>query len=283
MRKYLSYALAGLLAGAVLTGCGGSGSTTAAQPANTGYLVDAPVAGVAYTCGDYSSQTGSNGEFKYDTGDTCTFEIGNVVLGQVDPSTQYHNFPGIVTPVELAGGDQTEAVDIARLLMAADSDDDPTNGITVDPETVEDFSQLPQQMNIASPDVSFEDVVNTLVQEGVIPQEEATNLPTAEEVQQHLANLDQAVEEIAQQAGLEEQGGGEETTGEQTPPPPPGGTEGEETTGEQTPPGGTGGEETTGEEMPPSPPTESGGFSSTGEQNTSGTSEEQPPAPPPSS
>jgi len=99
-------------------GGGGGGSTTpATTPATTpltGYVVDAPIQGLSYTCGTLTGMTGADGSFQHDAGATCTFKIGNVTLGSIS------TFPsdGVISPYELAGVSRTDALNANALAIA---------------------------------------------------------------------------------------------------------------------------------------------------------------------
>jgi hypothetical protein len=117
---------------AALVGCGGGGGGgggAGVQPtALKGVLVDAPVAGVGYSCGAFSGTTAADGAFDYEAGSQCSFRIGGITLGSVPAGA-------LITPVDLVDGaiDETnpKVVNITRLLISLDSDNDASNGIAV--------------------------------------------------------------------------------------------------------------------------------------------------------
>jgi len=101
-----------------LAGCGGGGGTTVPS---VGYVIDAPVGGMAYTCGLLTGTTGSDGSFHHDPGTACSFAVGNVTVGAISavPSD------GIVTPHDLAGVSRSDALNanavaIAQFLQSLD-------------------------------------------------------------------------------------------------------------------------------------------------------------------
>jgi hypothetical protein len=128
----------------------------------SGTLVDAPVEGVRYESGALAGITGSNGEFRYEVGNTVRFSIGDIALGQ--PVTG----KAVITPLDLVenGTSDTPAViNIARLLQSLDSQ--PGDGIITIPAEVRaaavrsnpavaaaiefmDFSDEPAFINAAS-------------------------------------------------------------------------------------------------------------------------------------
>jgi hypothetical protein len=85
---------------------------------NNGQLIDAPVQGVHYESGSVSGITGELGEFQYESGNTISFFIGDIALGEAV------NGKAVITPLDLVpkGTIDTPAViNIARLLQSLDS------------------------------------------------------------------------------------------------------------------------------------------------------------------
>ena len=126
MKKALMFSVltAGIL---VLTGCSsddgdGGTSTNTTQSAQ---FIDSAVAGLSYECQSSGNGglTDANGYFNYVTGDTCTFSIGETVLGsaQITGTTT----PRTLTTVE------PDLSNILRLLQTLDTDADPENGIVL--------------------------------------------------------------------------------------------------------------------------------------------------------
>ncbi len=168
MKKYLSIVAAGVLAIA-LVGCGddnnnttaaqGGASSSAAKTVKTGTLVDAPVAGVSYQCGTIQGVTDADGHFSYNEGDMCTFAIDGLTLG---------NVPGqnVVTPVTLANGDTTTALNIAQLLQSLDATPG-DNKIEITPAGVEVVKKLVAAgADITSPD--FDKVAQEVMEQNGI-------------------------------------------------------------------------------------------------------------------
>lgn len=116
----------------MMAGCGGGGSSSSGAATATGLLVDSAVQGVSYVSGGQSGVTGADGSFTYEVGNTITFSIGNIVLGNVGIEPK-----GIMTPLDLAGAvdaTDTAVVNLAIFLMTLDSDQDPSNGIEIEPD-----------------------------------------------------------------------------------------------------------------------------------------------------
>jgi hypothetical protein len=134
-----------------LAGCGGGGYGGRKKPPPkqpmeaTGVLQAGRVAGVDYATGTRRGKTDAAGTFTYLAGETVTFSIGNIELGKVTAAAE-------ITPFRLAGATPpttelalrgeldratreatafSKAINIERLLMALDRDNDPANGISI--------------------------------------------------------------------------------------------------------------------------------------------------------
>jgi hypothetical protein len=110
-----------LLAVFLLNACGsgGSGGDESSSQVKTGLFIDAPVEGLNYETPSFSGKTDTYGSFRYKSGETVTFKIGNMPIGSAKGSD-------IVTPLTLTGDTDinnisTKAVNIARLLQTLDA------------------------------------------------------------------------------------------------------------------------------------------------------------------
>ncbi len=93
------------------------------------------VAGVSYSASSgQSGVTNENGMFEFNHGDTIEFKLGDLDLGTVQASP-------VVTPVTLADGNENKLQNILILFQSLDSDGDPSNGISITPETAEAVSK----------------------------------------------------------------------------------------------------------------------------------------------
>ena len=114
----------------MIGGCSSDDSTSSGgntAPATLkAQFVDSPIAGLNYDCqsSGNSGLTDANGYFNYVAGDTCTFKVGNITLGDTQPNSPF------VTPRDLSN-DATEVTNILRLLQTLDEDETPSNGITI--------------------------------------------------------------------------------------------------------------------------------------------------------
>lgn len=108
----------------LLSGCGDSDDSSV----KSGVFVDSAVEGVTYISGDLSGVTDSDGRFEYQSGQTVTFMVGDIVLGQAVGDD-------LITPVDLVedaeDSSHTTVLNIARFLQTLDDDGNPDNGIKI--------------------------------------------------------------------------------------------------------------------------------------------------------
>ena len=126
-----------------LYGCSGSDSAAPAGT-ETGVLLDSPVINIGYRTETREGVTNSLGEYDYIAGETVTFFIGDLELPSVTAT-------GVVTPLELAGSDDTSdstVVNIIRLLQTLDADGDPDNGITIADAAITSASQVDFSLSV---------------------------------------------------------------------------------------------------------------------------------------
>ncbi|WP_460231551.1 hypothetical protein [Aurantivibrio plasticivorans] len=81
------------------------------------------IEGLAYVSGDVSGITDSNGLFEYENGETLTFRIGDIVIGQASGADT----------LTLASFAETDVIEtnITRFLEVLDDDDNTDNGILI--------------------------------------------------------------------------------------------------------------------------------------------------------
>jgi len=136
-----------LLSVMVLAACGG-GSGTSSNSVSVGTFTDAGVvSGLQYRTATQSGVTDSNGNFLYMSGETVTFSIGNIVLGQVAASPTLNTFAlvGMTPPLTSLGVTNKtpqarlfqRAINISVLLQTLDDDSNPTNGIAIPSQSIE--------------------------------------------------------------------------------------------------------------------------------------------------
>ncbi len=126
----------------------------------SGSLADSPVKGVPYsTSSGLSGITDVNGVFKYKSGDSVTFNLGDYSF--TVPGRNY------VTPLEVVGTSNIEdlqVVNMVRLFIALDSDGNPDNGISVDSSKASAItSSLNFNQNLSDFDSSLPTEIDTSV------------------------------------------------------------------------------------------------------------------------
>lgn len=118
-----------VLGSSLIVGCGDSSSSSNPN-VQTGTFVDSPVKGLYYVSGSQSGTTDTNGTFKYETGKTVKFYLGNAsgaLIGETNGSS-------LITPLDLSddGIDGTKTANILRILQSLDKDGNASNGIEID-------------------------------------------------------------------------------------------------------------------------------------------------------
>ncbi len=127
-----------------LTACGGGGSSTA----SVGTFADAGlVSGLQYQTATQSGVTDADGKFNYLLGETVTFKIGNIVLGQAiaGPALNTFSLVGIAPPLTSLGlMNKTpngklfqKAINISVFLQTLDADANPQNGIAIPTQAID--------------------------------------------------------------------------------------------------------------------------------------------------
>lgn len=124
--KYLSLAVATGL----LSACNSS--------ERTGHLLDAAVSGASYHSYGRNGITGANGEFAYLPDQTVTFTVGGITLGSAQGSDTLllNQLDG---GVDENGQPTRVTINRAIFLQSIDEDHDPTNGIQIDSDTINDL------------------------------------------------------------------------------------------------------------------------------------------------
>jgi len=135
--NYLSGLGLALVLSMGLSGCGGGGGSGTTNKILTGTFVDAPVQGLSYSTKTQLGITDANGSYKYTNGETVTFRIGNLILGNVTAKK-------IITPLTLGGNTDlntigTKATNIARILQSLDDNSTNTSTIVI-PTSLQDLN-----------------------------------------------------------------------------------------------------------------------------------------------
>ncbi|WP_374571832.1 hypothetical protein [Acinetobacter sp.] len=151
---------------ALLTACGGSSddgsSSGSPQPTTkTGVLSDGPVSGVKYISRNAQGNTthegttsaseteAEKGLFQYEDGDTISFYVGGVKIGETAARA-------IITPLELYDDtNETARINLMIFLQSLDADQDHTNGIEISQATVDALAD--KTIDFTLPTESFEE------------------------------------------------------------------------------------------------------------------------------
>ena len=156
---------------------------------NTGYFIDAPVAGLAYeTSSGVKGVTDETGAYKYNAGDKVKFLIGNAQLGKEIEASP------VVTPCTLTGAttieDKTtdgkpteaakEALNMVKMFMALDSDDSDF-GIKI-PENLNTETLTTEKLDALIKADNFKTQASEVINEIVGEEKE---IPTDEEAKEH--------------------------------------------------------------------------------------------------
>lgn len=129
-------------------------------------------AGLAYETDTHSGFTNENGEFTYEEGESITFSIGGIRFPAVAGGST-------VTPFDLFE-DESEVINVARLLQSLDEDGDPENGITITDQAHVVAADI-AELDFSDPDfASATQVVNLIANSGssntsIVDKKQASN------------------------------------------------------------------------------------------------------------
>lgn len=171
----MKYRLALVVSAAILAGCGrGEVSSDTSDETGVGYYIDSAVSGVNYSCGTQSGLTDSDGMFRFDVGQGCTFSINDAVLHEVMSS-------------ELSNGVQIQEqnLTVARLLQSLDNDGDAENGIQI----TEEIRQILADNNITTVPETDNALSNIVQKMNEGSSSYAGSVKTTEETMVHLAGF----------------------------------------------------------------------------------------------
>lgn len=114
-----------------LVGCENSGSDPSAPidvDEGVGQFIDSAVGGLEYQSGSIRGLTSADGSFRFEQGANIRFFIGDIILGEGLPAD-------VMSPLDIVGVTSVvtddHVLNIARFLQTLDTDNDPTNGISI--------------------------------------------------------------------------------------------------------------------------------------------------------
>ena len=153
----LGAALCGVAASLLVACGGGGGSSSSASPSSTGgatvvaedrvgVFLDAPVQGLTVRRADGRTQlTGEQGQFAYADGETLSFYLGPLKLGDVTGQA-------VLNPVDVTGASglsDVRAINLLRLLQGLDADDDLGNGIALSASVLSSAADALRQLDLS--------------------------------------------------------------------------------------------------------------------------------------
>jgi len=98
----------------------------------TGVFIDSAVKGLRWLSGNMTGTTNVAGEFKYLSGATVQFYVGDILIGEATGNS-------VIIPIDIVEGAQdinnTTVINIVRFLMTLDNDNDASNGIEITKES----------------------------------------------------------------------------------------------------------------------------------------------------
>lgn len=152
MRKSLFSCVLSISAASLIASCGGGGGGGTTTSTLQGQFVDAPVAGLEYsTSSGITGVTDADGYFSYREGDTVTFKIGKMILGDAkgnDKVTPTVLYVDEITDPNLL---QQKVNTVVALLLALDSDPN-DNKITIPETVIQEFENLTAEKNLEEDD-----------------------------------------------------------------------------------------------------------------------------------
>jgi len=123
----------------VFTACGGSSNPTAVEPLQKGYVVDSPIVGLEYSCGNIVGVTDSEGMFEC-RAFPVTFKVGSLIIGSLNQMTADKKvYPQDIVGKSRTDFEDTKVVELTRFLQSLDDDGDIEKTITITPSAKESF------------------------------------------------------------------------------------------------------------------------------------------------
>ncbi len=101
-----------------------------------GVLIDAAVSGVSFDSGSQKGTTDANGQFKYVAGETVSFKLGNIDLGNAKAGDKLL-LKTLNNGINAQGNLSDTTLNRAVLLQTLDSDGDSSNGIQIPSSAVD--------------------------------------------------------------------------------------------------------------------------------------------------
>jgi hypothetical protein len=178
----------------LLTGCGGGGGS--ASGTGTGYLTDAAMQGVPYTCGsDYFGNTAEDGSFTFKSGENCTFKFGTDEV--TIASTALSRTGNVVTPFDIEEI-KSDTAKVTRFLRLVQSLDQASDGV-INLSNLED--QSIDLLNTLASDSALESTYNDVV--GEFSQAEGSLVTAASALEHFKTSIASNADVVAQLEAIE--------------------------------------------------------------------------------
>ncbi|NOR41921.1 MAG: hypothetical protein GQ572_01200 [Gammaproteobacteria bacterium] len=170
-----------------IAACGGGGNDGPIDTVRQGLFIDSPVEGITYKTATQSGRTDSAGTFSYKDGETITFSLGEIILGDAMARAT-------ITPIDLVQGAVDEmhptVTNICRFLQSLDLDNNLDNGIEISQEIIDwiqgqniDFTKSVQEFGLLSSVTGLFDSLNNA---GVFSDGNLRGLRNAIQAQAHI-------------------------------------------------------------------------------------------------
>ena len=158
MQRFLLRGILTISAMSLIVSCGGGGGSNSTTSTLQGQFVDAPVTGLEYsTSSGISGVTDENGYFSYKKGDTVTFKVGKIVLGDTKADK-------VVTPSTLFADEnldktkiQEKVQQIVALLLALDGNPN-DDKIEIPDHVRENLDKLNTEIDLEKEDLTNKNV-----------------------------------------------------------------------------------------------------------------------------
>jgi hypothetical protein len=188
-----------LLLGACIEDSSDDDDDDAQEEEGMGYFIDSPVQGLAYSSASHSGTTDEFGRYDYEAGETVTFKLGSLTLGSASAAKAIH-VSGLFDDPD---ANDTDTVNLARLLLTLDSNADSDDGIQLSAEAISaaNATQFPSGLDFMSGSFAA-DVANYLAISGVT-NASVSALVSAQDAQEHIADTLSEVEELLTDCGNE--------------------------------------------------------------------------------
>ena len=134
--KYLRTALLAILLSIFLIACGDDNDSDPGPTVLQGQFLDSAVQGLNYRTDNQSGTTSSNGLFTFRSNETVNFSVGEIAIGSslAGYTLTPFDLTSHITNITVA---RDAAIKIAQFLQSLDDNNDPSDGILIDPAFID--------------------------------------------------------------------------------------------------------------------------------------------------